>query len=157
MKNLIVKTLFILLLLSAVIPSGIQASLFTHVGKNLIGVWNNSAKNTVKNAWNFKGVSYSMASASVVPKPLNVGGTFKSYRKEKKLPEKVPSVGKEKLQQNLFDAINSDDEIGAEQAIKLGADVDKQCDHGPFTPLMLAGFNGNLKMAKLLFNNRANL
>ena len=43
MKNSLTKILFISLLSSAVIPSGVQAGLFTSAGANLTEAWNNSA------------------------------------------------------------------------------------------------------------------
>jgi len=102
MKNLIIKTLFISLLLSTVIFSGIQANF----KKILTKVWNNSVVRVTKNTWDIKGVRYSIGPALVASKPLNVSGKYKSYsprflsvesnlfcqREERKLPENL--IGK---------------------------------------------------------------
>lgn len=181
MKNLIIKTLLIPLLLSAVIPSGIQASLLGYTGNKAWGkltvflgrVGESSVakvgystyqahqgkikkrpKKIATGIFDIKKVLYSIIPALEVQKPSNVRGAYKSHL-SKVSPVENRLLRQLELQKNLCNAIESGNKNRAEQAIKFGADINKP--YRNCNPLALAAFLGNLGMVKLLLKNRTSI
>jgi len=88
MKNLLTKTLFISLFLSAAIPSDIQASVLTNISARLAKIWNNSAnfskqiEKKTKEAWDNKWVrygSYGVLTLTILYAALAHSGNFSRF------------------------------------------------------------------------------